>query len=76
MTTTTQQEKFAAAQAEMKKLCNIVPKQFQKWDFVRVQSFKKTVKACEPFLKLNPTNDQAKYIKLENQLTTLRKFHQ
>lgn len=73
---TTQQQKFISAQTEMKKLSQTVPKQFQKWDYVRTLAFKKCIKECDRYTKLNPTDDQSKYIKMENHLTTLRKFYQ
>lgn len=67
---------FMAAQQDMRCLLSKLPQGIQNWSYDKSVHFKKTVKKCEPILKLRPSAKHVDFLKVENHLTLLRKFYQ
>lgn len=68
-------EKFTALQYELKRTLSKVPPGCANWFYQKAHDFKKVVKECDSFVKLKPTDDDTKRIKLENQLEKLKRYY-
>lgn len=70
-----QLDKFKSTQDAMRDLCLKMPASWSSWDYVKVVHFKKVTKDCEKFLKLKPSDDSKAFIRMDNQLSELKRFY-
>lgn len=68
-------DQFTALQNELKRTLTRVPPGCAGWFYQKAHAFKKVVKECDPLVRLKPTDDDAKRIRLENQLTKLKQYY-
>lgn len=68
-------EKFKAAQDAMRALCLKIPAAWSSWDYAKTVHYKKVTKDCDKFLKLKPSDDDKAFIRMDNQLSELKRFY-